>query len=154
MTAFAAVPEVRRGGTPQDELDVDVRLVDEDVSQEAVVAVRVVQARVPLQLDPLPRRRQTLEVLLRLARVALAVAELGRVDLEEPDAASALELEGVAVADPLYGCCARRRIWLLLPAAWQHDRRESEAERRGVVETTHDEATVGTVAARVHQAGG
>ena len=45
------------------------------------------------------RRSEALELRHRLTRIALALPELGRVDLEETDAFARAHVERVAVAD-------------------------------------------------------
>ena len=100
MTSAIAAPEVRRGGAATHELHVHVRPLDLHVPEEPAVSVDIVEPRVVDELDVRAPRRQPLQLVLRLPRVALALAELGCVDLDEPNARSAPDVERVAVADP------------------------------------------------------
>ena len=100
MTSAIAAPEVRRGGAATHELHVHVRPLDLHVPEEPAVSVDIVEPRVVDELDVRAPRRQPLQLVLRLPRVALALAELGCVDLDEPNARTASDVERVAVADP------------------------------------------------------
>jgi hypothetical protein len=119
-----AAEEVRGRCPATNELDVDVHLAGDHVAQQASVAVDVVETRVALELDRSPGTRQPLELRERRAGMALALAELGRVDLDEPDALSASHIERVAVPDARYDG-ARGRIGLRARAA---DGREPNEE--------------------------
>jgi hypothetical protein len=100
MPSAIAAPEIRRGGAATHELHVHVSLLDLHVPEQAAISVDVVEPRVVDELDVRARRRQPVQLELRLPRVALALAELGGVDLDEPNARSASDVERVAVADP------------------------------------------------------
>ena len=97
MPALLAAVEVRCRGAGPDDLDVQVRRARKGVAKQAAVAVDVVEARVALQPQLGSGRGQPLERVARRVAVALA-PELGRVHLDEPDAAAVLEQDRVAVA--------------------------------------------------------
>ena len=68
-----------------------------DVSKKPAVAIAVVEPWIGLELDPISGRGKTHELDAGLARVALAVPELGRIDLHETDALAPTDVDGVAV---------------------------------------------------------
>ena len=114
-------PEVRRRRSPAHELDVHVRVRRMDVPKQAAVAVGVVELRIRFELDPLSGRCESLELTARLARVALTVPQLGRVDLHETNAGTGANVESVAVADSRDGCRRPRRL----------ARRSASSQRQG-----------------------
>ena len=97
MPAARAAEEVRSGGAAPDELEVHELPVATHVPEQPAEAVDVVEARIALELDPRSRRDERGELEQGLASVALAVAELRRVDLDEADATAVEEEERVAV---------------------------------------------------------
>jgi hypothetical protein len=99
MDALVPAPEVRRGRTPPDELDVDVHAAGADVAEQPAEAVAVVEPRVGLELDAGLRSREPLELVPGLACVALPLPELRRVDLHEPHPSAVPQVERIAVAD-------------------------------------------------------
>ena len=108
MPAAIAAEEVRGRRTAANELDVDVSRLAHDVAEEPSVAIDVVEGPIPLELHRRARRHQALELALRFTREALALAELGSVDLDEPHAQPTSHVERVPVADTLYhGASAR-----------------------------------------------
>ena len=108
MPAAIAAEEVRSRSAAANELDVDVSRLADDVAKKPSVAIDVVEGPIPLELHRCARRRQALELALRLTREALALAELGSVDLDEPHALPASHVERVPVADTLHdGASAR-----------------------------------------------
>ena len=71
-----------------------------DVAQQPVEAVPCRRAARSRSISTLrPGRREPLELAVRLAREALALAELGRVDLDQSNACATAQVERVAVAD-------------------------------------------------------
>jgi hypothetical protein len=130
MHAFLTRPEVRGGGAPTDEVDVDVPSGRVNVPQESPVAIRVVEAWIRLELDPTSRAREPLELASCLKRVTLSPSELGRVDLQEPDAGSRAYIEGVAVADSRDDRARALPLGRKLRAAAERgDEREGEGAR-------------------------
>jgi len=84
-----------------------MRLADMDVAEQAAEAVFVAQAGVRLELDLRAGPGEPLERLSCLPRVALSLAELGCVDLDEANAVAAFpHIERVPVADA-GDCCVR-----------------------------------------------
>ena len=98
-----AAPEVRSRRADLYELHVHVRVGGVDVSKQAAEAVDGVQARIGLELDPLAGREKPFQRSQSLAAEALPLAQLGSVDLDEPDPDASTELEGVAVTDSTDG---------------------------------------------------
>lgn len=130
VETFVAAAEVGRGGATADELHVHVQLSCVDVAEETPVPVIRIEIGIGLDRDPLPRPGQSFELALRLPCVALALPELGSVDLDEPHTRSAAKVERVAVADPR-DRRARPLSLLVLPGA-ARERRDDGDE--------HDEA--------------
>jgi hypothetical protein len=101
-----------------------------DVAEQTSVAIGVVEVRVSLDLDPASGPCETLELAEGLACVALACAELRRVDLHESDAVAAPEVERVAVADARNGRALTHALFAGLRAADQCAReREDDGKR-------------------------
>jgi hypothetical protein len=125
-----AAEEVRRCSATADELDVHVCLARGDVAQQPSVAVDVVEAGVALELDSRAPWHQPPQLRECGARVALVLAELRRVDLDEPDAFSASQIERVSVPDAGDNCA---RGPLVAPGARATDAdcgcREDERKR-------------------------
>ena len=92
-----------------------------DVPEEPAVAIRVVETRIRLELDPASRSREPLELTGRLPCVALALAELGRIDLDETHTLPAAEVEAVTVTDALDGCARALSVLRRLRAARERD---------------------------------
>ena len=108
MPAALTAEEVRGRSATSDELDVDVSRLAHDIPEEPSVAIHVVEGQIPLELHRRARRHQSLELALRLTREALALAEFGGVDLDEPNTIPASHVERVSIADTLYdGASAR-----------------------------------------------
>ena len=108
MPAALTAEEVRGRSATSDELDVDVSRLAHDIAEEPSVAIHVVEGQIPLELHRRARRHQALELALRLTREALALTELGSVNLDESHALPASYVERVPVADTLYdGASAR-----------------------------------------------
>jgi hypothetical protein len=73
-----------------------------DVAQQPPVAVDAVEPAIGLQPHLRPDAHEMGEHARRLVRVALALADLRRVDLEKADARPARELDRVPVDDARY----------------------------------------------------
>ena len=99
VLSTTSLEEPDAGGAARDQEAVDVQPVLEHVRQATPVAVDVVEPWVFDDADVRPEREQPLEKRSRPLRVALAFAELGRVDLDEPDDVAVRQLDGVTVAD-------------------------------------------------------
>ena len=95
-----------------------------DVPKETAVAIAVVEPRIRLELDPISGRRETLELQAGLTRVALALPQLGRIDLHEADAVAPANVKGVAVPDPRNCRRLTRRLAGRLRAARDRDEQE------------------------------
>ena len=128
VDALVAAPKVRRRRAPSDELDVDVHVCGVHVAEETSVAVAVVEPRVGLDRNAPPGRGQPLELALCLAGVALALPQLRSIDLDEPHARSAADVERVAVSDAGDRRARARSFLCLLRAACQRD---TEREQDG-----------------------
>lgn len=131
MSSADVAEEVRRRRTAPYELDVQIRRADADVAEEPTEAVDVVEPRVGLELHRCAVRRQPLQLAESLTRVALALSELRRVDLHQPYARAARELERVAVPDPVDGRRRARRRLRSLRAAGDAPDRECGRNRQG-----------------------
>lgn len=102
---------------------------DERVAEEPSVAVGVVEMPIRAQLDTSAGRDEAFELPPGLRRVALAVSELGRVDLHETDARAAAKVERVAVPDARDRRNLRRHRSDVRLAAASED--ECERDERG-----------------------
>jgi hypothetical protein len=99
------------------------------VPEEAAVAIGVVEPRVGLELDTTSARRETLELALRLARVALPLSQLGRVDLHEANPIASANVERVTVADAVDRCALTWWLGARLCAPYENGaERESDEE--------------------------
>jgi hypothetical protein len=108
MSAAIAAEEVRSRSAATYELDVDVSRFADEVAKKSSVAIDVVEGPIPLELHGCARRRESLELALRLTREAFALAELGGIDLYKPHAPPTSHVERVPVADTLHdGASAR-----------------------------------------------
>jgi len=126
---LVAAAEVRRRRPVADELDVQVRVRRVDVPERSAVPIGVVEPRVNFELDPTSAGHETLELASRLARIALPLPQLGRVDLHEADALAFANVEGVAVADALDGCALPRWLGTRLRAPADGEGESDEDER-------------------------
>ena len=88
-----------------------------DVAKQASVAIGGVELRIGFELHSLSGRREPLELDLGLTRMALALAEFGRIDLHQAHASTTAEVECVPVADSRDRRDCARRLGLHLRAA-------------------------------------
>ena len=91
----AVEPDRRR--TLADELEVDVDRPTEDVAEEPPVAVDLVEPRIRLDANGRPGRKEASEEGTGLCAVALALLNLRRVDLDEPNVRAVGEHDRVSV---------------------------------------------------------
>lgn len=98
MPATLASVEVRRGRALVDERQVDQLVVGVDVAQEAAEAVPLVEVGVGAQLHS-AALEQLDERGACLTRMALALLQLGSVDLQQAHALAIRRPERVAVGD-------------------------------------------------------
>lgn len=96
--AVAAV-EVWCRSSPANEFEVHVQPSAADVTEQPTIAIHLVERGVGLENDTTAERRKSEERSSRGPRVALARAEFGRVDLDEPDSAPISKRERVTVVD-------------------------------------------------------
>ena len=141
MAPARAAVEVGRGGSEPDELEIDIAAGRLDVAEEAPVSVNVVERRIARELDGRADRREARELVSRAAPEALALT-FGRVDLDEPDAASVRKPQRVAVRDPRHAADLRAgelfRALLRAAAREQRDRDEYEQpDPAGLDSLTH-----------------
>jgi hypothetical protein len=99
VLAAVAAEEVDGRRAAADELPVDVEVALPDVAEHPPETVGPVEAPVRLESYACPRRRETAELGGRRARVALALAELGGVDLDEAYPVARRDAQRVAVGD-------------------------------------------------------
>ena len=126
-----AAPEVGSRRAAADELHVHVRVEGVDVSKQPTEAVDGVEARIGLELDPLAGREKPFELSQSLAAEAFPVAQLGGVDLHEPDPDASAELEGVAVTDSSHGRTLTRGAGIGRLAPDREEQEREEADQRG-----------------------
>lgn len=126
-----AAPEVRSRRAAADELHVHVRVGGVDVSKQATEAVNGVQARIGLELDPLAGREKPFELPQSLVAEAFPLAQLGGVDLHEPDPDASAELEGVAVTDSTHGRTLTRGVGIGRLAPDREEQEREEGDQRG-----------------------
>jgi hypothetical protein len=84
-------------GAGADELEIQVRRAAEDVAEQPAVAVDLVEPRVGLDPDGGARRDPPSQERPRLRAVALALLDLGRIDLDEADVLAVRQHDRVAV---------------------------------------------------------
>jgi hypothetical protein len=99
METLFTTPEVRSRGAPANELEVDQAAAGMDIAEEATEAVAVVEVGIERDRDARPRPGQPFELAERVTGVALVLAELRCVDLDETDPLAALQIERVPVTD-------------------------------------------------------
>jgi len=89
-----------------DEIQIHVRSAAADVTEETSVAINPVESDIDFEHDAAAGRREVEEGRSRRPRVALAAAELRRVDLDEADAAPVAERKRVPVVHGGDDACA------------------------------------------------
>jgi hypothetical protein len=142
IPASATLEEVRSCGPDCDESEVDVDAVarPDDIPEQPSEVVDAVSRRLGRQSNPSTEREQPLRRGRRLPAVALRPeVDLGRVDLDKPNALAVAKFDGVAVDDVID---AVRGVLARFSRPGDRERHDKRDERRGEASVSESHGVV------------